>query len=620
MSEQSKNQKNYTYRKDKYNKNIVKELNILYVLPIIFTIAILPLIVKIHAYNTGFAIFDWFSKDDAFFDFFLYYKQALLIITAVIMVVLLLYYKLVKREKLRFSIILIPLGCYTLLAFLSSLFSDYKSYSFTGIFEQFESIFALLAYGVLLYYAFFFVQSERDIKYIIYALLSSVLLLAFICITQLIGHDFYRSELGWNLISNAAYRDYKDNFNFASQAGYSYLSFFNSNYIGMYVTLVLPIMFFMTLYIKKIWLRILFLIGTLGLVLCLYGSKSTSGFFGLFVSVVLAIIIFWRTILKHWKICITVLFATIMALFIFNLKSNYISLQIYKLTNFEKISAPLLSDIQTNDDNITIKYNDNILKAQFKYDVNSGVCLFEFLDDNNSLIASNLDIANGSTTILDERFPGFVFAPIMFEDNTIGFSVVIDGKPWYFTNQYKDEHSYYYINDYGKYTKINTAPSAVFTGYEAYASGRGYIWSRTIPLLKDTILLGTGADTFVFAFPQTDYVNLYNYGFNSQIMTKPHSLYLQIAVQTGVVSLIAFLTLYAMYFISSIRLYIKGVFNNIYTVVGASVLIGTAGYMVCGIANDSSVTVAPVFWLLLGIGLAMNQKVKKELQSNAAAK
>ena len=168
--------------------------------------------------------------------------------------------------------------------------------------------------------------------------------------------------------------------------------------------------------------------------------------------------------------------------------------------------------------------------------------------------------------------------------------------------------------------KIKTAPHALFSGYEKYASGRGYIWSRTLPLLKDNLILGSGADTFMLEFPQQDYVDLYNYGYSGQLMTKPHNLYLQIGVQTGTLSLIAFLVFYAMYFISSVKLYLKSRFKSYYSQVGVAILVATVSYMVLGFANDSSITVAPVFWALIGLGISVNRLAKpyidEEILSN----
>ena len=78
--------------------------------------------------------------------------------------------------------------------------------------------------------------------------------------------------------------------------------------------------------------------------------------------------------------------------------------------------------------------------------------------------------------------------------------------------------------------------------------------AKTWNLLKAHPLLGTGPDTFLIAFPNDDLVGLYNSGHSGEMISKPHCLYLQIAAQTGIPSLIAFLTFVLWYVVSSIRL------------------------------------------------------------------
>ena len=107
-----------------------------------------------------------------------------------------------------------------------------------------------------------------------------------------------------------------------------------------------------------------------------------------------------------------------------------------------------------------------------------------------------------------------------------------------------------YVNDKlkvvgfnGKVTDIEAAESFGFTGKESFASGRGYIWSRSIPLLKKAIFIGYGPDTFIYIFPQNDIVGKLNYGAIWAIISKPHNWYLQIALGYGVLSLICILAL-----------------------------------------------------------------------------
>ncbi len=85
-------------------------------------------------------------------------------------------------------------------------------------------------------------------------------------------------------------------------------------------------------------------------------------------------------------------------------------------------------------------------------------------------------------------------------------------------------------------------------GRERIVSGRGYIWSRTIPLLKKYILLGGGQDTFTVLFPNHDYLGKAQWGDKDLIITKPHCMYLQIAVQSGILSLIALFIFWGEFF------------------------------------------------------------------------
>ena len=128
-------------------------------------------------------------------------------------------------------------------------------------------------------------------------------------------------------------------------------------------------------------------------------------------------------------------------------------------------------------------------------------------------------------------------------------------------------------------------------------------------LLKDYLFLGSGADTYALVYPNDDFVDKYNNGYDNLIITKPHNLYLQIAVQTGVLSLICFLVFYLWYFITGVRLYFRKRFDNLLTVTGFAILLGTFGYMISALANDSTITISPLYWALLGIGIGINHRV-----------
>ena len=66
-----------------------------------------------------------------------------------------------------------------------------------------------------------------------------------------------------------------------------------------------------------------------------------------------------------------------------------------------------------------------------------------------------------------------------------------------------------------------------FEGKEELGSSRGYIWSRTLPLLGNCLFTGFGPDTFTYNFPQNDVLAKYysyeqfNEGFYVTV-DKPH--------------------------------------------------------------------------------------------------
>ena len=145
-----------------------------------------------------------------------------------------------------------------------------------------------------------------------------------------------------------------------------------------------------------------------------------------------------------------------------------------------------------------------------------------------------------------------------------------------------------------------------------FANMRGYIWARTLPLLKKYFLLGSGPDTFLLVFPNNDLVGLYNSGHVNEVITKPHCMYLQVGVQTGVPSLIALLVFFIWYLIDSFKLYWKHNYEGYLPKIGVAIFVSTIGYMILAITNDSCVATSPIFFALAGMGLGINYKLKKE--------
>ena len=279
--------------------------------------------------------------------------------------------------------------------------------------------------------------------------------------------------------------------------------------------------------------------------------------------------------------------------------------------------TPSLESIETLDDKIEIIYKGNLLDISFDVDeASDNPYNFRIVDSAQEPVEGIVNQSEGVLELQDKRFPDFIIGPAYLSDldNLLSFYVVIDEKKWIFTNQ--TDGTYYYINNLGNLDKIDNAPMVLFEDNPLFASGRGFLWGKTIPLLKKYIFLGAGPDTYTVIYPQSDYVNKFNSGYENTYVTRPHNMYLQMWTQTGLISLLLFLTAYGLYFIQSIRLYRYLKNKTTLWMAGTGIFYGTFGYLLAGLSNDSMVTVAPLFYVLLGIGFALNHINRSEINQN----
>jgi O-antigen ligase len=559
------------------------------------------------------AQFTWFPNQTTYNDFFLYYKQNLLIFLSIIMLIIALYQIWQRRRNNIMLPVFVPLAAYALLAILSAVFSKYPSFSYKGSMDQFESIFALLGYCIIVYYVYLNLNTERELQLLLQVMICVALIMSLIGVLQFMGYDPFTSELGYRLIVPSEYRGEN-----AIEASFGskrvYMTLFNPNYVGVYIALVTPIILSLMFFQKsKIWI-ILSALAVLGLLICEFGSLSLAGLLGLCAATVMMVIFLRRYLFKKPRVAIAVMVLLLSGILAMNMATG--NFLVNKLKGMFQTSTVeySLTNIETMDDGISLTYKDKQIKVSNDVD-ESGVMSLIVTDQNDNLLITNYDISANCYRIADQQLSELGLG---FDTTQPGiFYIEAEGTRYRFSNMLEDG-TYYYLNQFNKWDKLETAPSSLFRGYESFASGRGYIWSRTIPLLKDYIILGSGPDTFVTAFPQDDYMNLNRSGFAGQTLTKPHNLYLQIAVQTGMLSLIAFLVFYGMYFVSSFRLYIRSQFDSYFEKSGVAIFIGTVAYMITGLTNDSSITVAPIFWTLMGVGIAINQKLSLQLKKKKA--
>lgn len=575
-------------------------------IPIALWFVIIPIIVKVKFYANPLADYPWYSNEATLADFFLYYKSLFVTITGVLMLVLLIWQisKMRRKDTLLNSDtrIFIPIGIYLLLAVLSSLLSDYGYFCVHGMPDQFETVWNIIGYVVALVYCYYVVTYHDADKSILSITFVGAALVGLICVLQFFKIDIYR------MIYSG------DGYTFSFEKGTVYGPFYNINYVGFYTLLLAPLFVALFVCCKKTIIRVITAILTVALMIALIGAESLAADIAFVAVIVFAALFLLLKNTKTKKILwlpFALMLVGIVGVCIIALPrvSAYIT-----ASNTEKTD---LENIFTNDDNVEIDYKGE--KLFVRMEQQDGTLAFELYDQNQNAVPCEYQSSADDYyyyTINDERFSTITLTPAIITNDptTYGFMATIDDKNWYFTNELSDDGTYYYYNDLGKISKLTAdTPSADFAPLQdksSLANGRGYIWNKTITLLKDYLFVGSGADTFALVYPNGDFVDKYNNGYDNMIISKPHCLYLQIAVQSGVLSLICFLVFYIWYFISSLRLYFKQRIDNPLVAAGFGILLGTLGYMISALANDSTITVAPVYWGLLGIGIGINHRIR----------
>lgn len=587
------------------NTKGMKDTSSLFLYPLFFLVMVVPLVVAEHRISTPLSEYPWYPDEEQL-DLFLYWKSVLIISSAAVMAFLLFWkhsaQKKTPYERKRIFFLFLPLLVYEGLAVLSSVFSSYSYYAVYGTVDQFEPLWVLLSYGIIAFYAFCMVTGEESLKKVLLFLIIGTCGIVFIGISQFIGLDFYKFLFRG--------RDYA----FIFEKGRVYGTFYNPNYVGSYVAMAAPVFLMLFLQAKEKLLKaacgILFLL----LLAMLIGSRSATGFFISGFIFILFLLFNRRKLFSFKKAILPVLVLALVMGFIGRdyIKTNYVDKLAAAFSSSGEKAAPDLEAVITGDKNVQVTYRGNTLFISFEVvDEENGDFSFVTTDKDGKGVLKEIDSQEAIITLTDDRFTGIKLFPAWSEDlgGISAFGVMVNEKIWYFTNQ--TDGSYYYITALGKLDKIESHPSVLFDNNGGFASGRGYLWSKTIPLLSDSVILGSGPDSFTAVYPNDDYVDAYNNGYENVYITRPHNMYLQIGTQTGILSLLAFLVFYGIYGVNSMRLYWKNETATLEESVGLGIFLGTLGYMLAGMINDSSITVAPIFWCLLGIGLSINRRVFK---------
>ena len=630
------NTKNKKPQESPKSNNIAAEIksktSIIFLIPVILVLGYLPILMRTLQFDTHLEDYEWMPDTaTSQIDVFLKIKGIVLIIIAVFMLVIMLIWTFAKFDKKIFkrlnSLPFYMIGGAILFVLLSGIFAENKPLLLGGSFENFESIFVTLSYFVVMIYSFLlFSQSgdmERDFRLVYRASLPGFLIVALIGYYQVQGYDLFKTKFGQYLFVSSEYLSADAEIGVGSG---EYTTLHNVDYVSVYFAMwavFFLIVFTMT---SNIWEKI----ARGGLVvLAVYDmikAGTDAGRLG-FVAAIVVLLIMISIGKKKRLIATIVGIVVLVALaFIIPPTRNYIMNGIGWVDEDETAKYKI-HHITIEDDGVYFDLADKEYSVAYSFDRDIGgnsIMNVELRDADGNLIEGEYTprtstvnqyysypadkIAEGTTIAetrylpkknLDLKHDIYLIRGIEIINKKQGIDLTI-------SNEVDKTGEYYFLNKADKF--VQTDGTEIVNAHvfpSKFFSGRGTLWNKTLPILKNYLIVGCGSGLFITAYPQNDYLGkMFGHG---DYDVKPHNLYLQYWVEEGLPFLLLMLAFYVLYYIMVIKSF-KTEEDKTKKRISLACMLAVTVFLVAGLAGDSMVVHSPVFWTFLGIGVAAGWK------------
>ena len=581
-------------------------------------LAVVPLIVYLKVVPLTGVSSDVWNGQKQNLDFFSYYKMVWILISSTLAVVVLAFSVMFYGvDRIRVSYYYIPISVYAFFVILSTVFSQYTDISLTGFVDRNEGMYILLAYMAILFVTMNLVNTEQHIKVLLGALFTGAIMIGLIGVFQYLGYDLLQSAFGKSLMVPDAYKQMGDKVHFSIPKNMIYATLYHPDNVGSYMAMLFPLTFTLFVFTQRSWLKVFFAALSLLMAVNWLGSSSRAGIVGGVLALVILLIMTNKYVFRHWKLFLGgVVILGLLVLGLNNISKGYLGSRIGSLiTDASKITGSTgKDDYKTNSllQGLDINGNQATLVTPtetLKFSVNGDQITFTDKDDHP--IGMKEDQNTGTINLQDNRYKDYqILLGKVNNRKALRLKKGILKLDFILTNS-----EIGLLNNKGQLVNFQAVEKWGFEGKELLGSSRGYIWSRSIPLLKNTLFLGHGPDTFATYFPQNDFMGKF-YAYSGDmwmVVDKPHDLYLQVGINTGIISLLALISLFIAYFVRSTRLYIKNDYSDFVSRAGVAIFVAVCGYLGAAFFNDSLVSVAPVFWILIGLGISVNYMLEQKM-------
>ena len=577
-------------------------------LPLLATVAVVPLIVFLRAIPLDSAVAQYWNGQTTDYDFFSSYKAASTVSLAVASLVAVAAVRRAAARTFPPAFQLALLALFASLALASAFTSPYPAIVWQGFVDRYEGFWVLTSYLALMVAAYALFDDAGRLRTLVWCLACSSMIVSGIGLLQRAGFDPFRTTLGKRAILSAAFASRIESVIFRLPDGQIYSTLGHYNYVGSYAVLVLPLLLVLSVRGERSSFRTVSRVAAVMLAIVWIVCGSRAGLVGGAFAAVALLVALQDVWLKYtWRVAGAVLVVLAVVLLA---RPQFLGRTAKRASaGIANLLAPVGASERERLENLPVRAAsvvDNRLRLETRrgeFDVVNHGGTLSVADATGRPLEVFVEASINRVSITDDRFSGFQLLNGTLNGRP---SLVVQQGP-FLMRFLLTAGGFEYVSEAGRPLPLSAVDSWGGTGHEDAASARVYIWSRAIPLLRDTLFVGYGPDTFAAAFPQQDFVGKYlAYGTSEMLVDKPHNLYLQTALSSGVLSLIVLLSLFFSYARASCRAYWFRFRPEEAWLIGLGCFAGIVGYLGAGIFNDSVVSVAPIFWVLLGAGMRAN--------------
>ena len=521
-----------------------------------------------------------------------------------------------KDALKRFKVPLAMLGVMTLFSALSFAFSAEKEVAWLGVFTEYEGFLAMISYVVVFMFGLYYLRKTDCAEFFKHFVIVVSIITGVLCCIELFWKPILEFRFVQHLISPEKYTALAESIESRYFTGQSALLFNNPGFLGGFAALMLPIDVALAAEAKTKFYRAARIAASALICVALYGSDSKAAWVSLLVTVPLMSFFMIRNTKDRKKTSVVIGITLVAAFAAFALAGIGV--------------RATLSEEETK--NTTSAGESKLFKLD-KAELKDGVLYFTSGEDTLVCSVDGDLFYEYDTSLVDEtEYVDCIVIkdgegrtlgrqPSRFDNDRVELhltgvapsdprfdmiTVATEGQMVYFCFGYEGPAQFAMFEEgFKSFAQEDILedmiPQPAVTGFESlygFGTGRGYIWVQSLPVMKDSLLLGKGCGNFAFNFRQNELVGLLNtHGSMKYVIDRPHNWYIQVFVSNGLPFLLAMLALFALIVIRGIRLAIRkeiGAFE-------LGLLAGGVTFMITGLINDSCITVNPLFWLVLGL-------------------